>query len=344
MPRRLLAKSPMLFTAYLAWGNRGRRRRDFAVALALLIAWVAAVSIYAHADRAAAISTLAWFHRHALFCALVCAMAAGVLVSRRRALNQTASPRTWSAALPMHRWAARCQSLTLDSVPALVLACILAIVFGSMSVLAFVDSALQAPLATWAATTVGVALGVALGYLLPAARPEEMYERSRYVPHRRRAPEPIPAGSLSALGTWPVRHMLASAAPKTFSRAVIPVLLCIPLGSAAADVMLVLGLLATAGALVLLVSAAISVSADAARWLRPLPLQPGVLARRTLTPALAFMCFAAAVESWLLWVLGAGICRSTAIAVLSLSVGMIAAVAGSFFAAHAGIQRTNVAL
>jgi hypothetical protein len=171
--------------------------------------------------------------------------------------------------------------------------------------------------------------------LLTVTKQEENYEGSRYVPHRRRAETPIPPGSLSALGTWPLRQLFASARPKTISRAMVLVLLSVPLGSTAADAMLAIGLLTAIGSLVLLVAATISVSAKASRWLTPLPLGSGLLARKTLIPALAFMLCASCIESWLTWVLGSPVGRCIAIGMETFLASVIVAAAGSFFAIHA---------
>jgi hypothetical protein len=214
------------------------------------------------------------------------------------------------------------------------LACFLAALFGSLSLIALVDASIPAPIITWATTTGGVVLGIGLSYLLPSAKQEEIYESSRYVPHRRRGEASNPIGSLSALGFWPVRQMFGSARPKTIARAMIPILLSVPLGSTAADAMLTIGLLTAIGALVLLVAATISVSAKASRWLKPLPLGSGLLARRTLIPALAFMFCVTAIESWLIWVLGSPVARCIATAVLTLVASMIFTVAGSLFAIY----------
>ena len=184
-------------------------------------------------------------------------------------------------------------------------------------------------------------LGAGLSYLLPSARQEEIYESPRHVPHRRRAETPIPRGSLSALGSWPLRQMFASARPKTIARAMIPILLSVPLGSTAADAMLAIGLLTAIGALVLLVAAAISVSARASRWLKPLPLGRGLLARTTLIPPLAFMFCTTAIGSWLIWVLGSPVARCIATGVLTLSASAIVAVTGSVLAIYASNKGDN---
>jgi hypothetical protein len=334
--KRWLARAPLLLTAYLAWINRGRWRGPKALtAVGLFIAWMAAASVYVHVDRAAAISKLAWLHRHDLFLAVISAIVAGMLLARRRTLNRIAASRSWMAALPVEKSTAKWQVLVIDSAPALVLAGVLAAVFGSLTLIALAGASISAPTAAWAAMTGGVALGAGLSCLLPTGKQEEMYEGSRYVPHRRRAETPTPGGSLSALGSWPVRQMFASARPKTIARAIVPVLLSVPLGSTAADVMVAIGLVIAIGALVLLVAAAVSVSAKASAWLKPAPLGAGVLARRTLLPALGLMCCAAAIEAWLLVVLGSSPARCLAIAVSTLVVSMIIAVAGALFAVYA---------
>jgi len=331
---------PVLLTSYLVWRNRMRRRglRWLSAALALSTAWMVAVSVYVHADRAAAISKLAWLHKHDLFWGMIFALVAAVLVSRRRALNQIRASRSWTAALPVKRSTARWQAIAVESAPALVLACVLAAVFGSLSLIALADARMPVPIVTWAAMTGGIVVGAGLGYLLPSARPEEIYESSRYVPHRRRAETPIPTGSLSAIGRWPVRQMFASARPKTIARAMIPILLSVPLGSTAADVMLAIGLLMTLGALVLLVLAVIFVSAKASRWLRPLPLDSGLVARRTLIPALSLMSCVTVIESWLIWMLGSMFTRCIAIGALTLVASTVISVAVVIYATKKGAR------
>ncbi len=335
--KRWLAKAPLLLTAYLVWMNRGRRRgRKGLVALGLFIAWMVAASAFVHVDQVAATSKLAWLHRHDLFWAVMSAIVAGLLVTRRRALNRIAASRSWIAALPVEKSTARWQAVALDSMPALVLAGVLAAIFGGLSLIALAATGMPAPTATWGVMTGGVALGAGLSYLLPAVKQEEVYEGSRYVPHRRRAETPTPTGSLSALGSWPVRQMFASARPKTIARAMLPILLSVPLGSTAADAMLAIGLVIAIGALLLLVVATVSVSARASAWLKPVPLGSGVLAQRTLIPALGLMCCAAAIEAWLLALLGLSLGRCFVIAVFTWIVSVIIAVAGGLFAAYGG--------
>jgi hypothetical protein len=310
--------------------------------LALSITWMAALSICMRADRAATVSAIAWLHRHDLLWATICAIAAGVLVSRRRTLRLTTAARSWTAALPVERSTAKWQAIVVECVPVLVLGCCLAAVFGSLCLIALVNGGMTAPIITWATTTGGVVLGAGLSYLLPSASPEEIYEGSRYVPHRRRAETPIPTGSLSALGSWPVRQLFASARPKTVARAMIPILLSVPLGSTAADAMLSIGLLTAIGTLALLIAATILVSAKASRWLEPLPLGSSLLARMTLIPALSLVICVAGIESWLIWMLGSSVARCAAIGIATAAATAILAVSGSLLAIGGRADRARL--
>jgi hypothetical protein len=329
--RRWLTGAPQLLAAYLVRLNRGRAaaRRAQAVALTILIAGTLAASVYFHADREAASATLAWLRRHTLFLAGISAFAAGVLVSRRRALNKKEASRSWTAALPVKRATAQWQAFAIESSPALRMVGLLAAGFGPLSVITLFDSDMPAPISAWGAMTGGVMLGTALSYWMPAPKEEELYEGSRYVPHRRRAQTPIPTGSLSALGSWPVRQMFASARPKAVARACLPIIVLMPMGSTADVAMIVMGLFVAAGALVLLATAVISVSAKAARWLRPLPVGPGLLARRLLMRTLAAMFCASVIGSWLLWVMGTPGNRCITGGALALIGSSLLAIGGS---------------
>jgi hypothetical protein len=346
--RRRLAKTPLLLSGYLARANRGRRlsgRRSLpsglSAALVVSVVWMAAVAEYIHTARTTAISTLAWLHRHDLLWTAISLIAAGVLVARRRALNRIAASRSWTAALPIEPSTERWQALVVNCAPALILMSVLVALFGGVCLGTLVEAGVQAPLITWAVMTGGVALGAALGHWLPPPRQEAEYEGSRYVPHRRRAETPIPTASLSALGSWPVRQMFANARPKTLARAMIPALLAVPMGSTAADAMIGIAWLAAIGALALLMGAAISVTAKAARWLKPLPLQSGVLTRKILARTLAFMLCATAFESWLMWLLGSSVARCITLGSLTMVISATFAISGSLLAIRASNKSTH---
>jgi hypothetical protein len=337
LTRRWLSKTPELLAAYLVWRNGALERRGvaFFAMPVLVLAWVAAAFLYVRVHRAAAASTLAWIHRHDLFWSAVIAIVSAILVSRRRVLTRSEAPRAGTTAWPIARSAARWQAVVRDSLPAIRLVGFLAATFGGLSLAAVIEGGTMAPIITWAAMTGGVVLGAALSYLLPSVAQEEIYEASRYVPQRRRGETPIPIGSLAALGSWPVRQMFASARPKVITRVAGPLLLAVPLGSQAADVMVTVGLLTALGAIIALVAAVISVSARASRWVKPLPLGLLSLVRRTLGPAVASMLVAAVIETWLIWILGSTVSRSVAEGILTLAAGVISAVVGCLVAVRA---------
>jgi hypothetical protein len=89
----------------------------------------------------------------------------------------------------------------------------------------------------------------------------------------------------------------------------------------------VLGVSAVVGALVLLVTAVSSVSRTAVRWLQPLPLSPTALAQRIAAPALAVIGCGAAIQSWLLALMGATGLRCIEVGAATLFLGALAAIA-----------------
>jgi len=312
--RRLLTKAPRLLTAYLAAGNGG----PFAVRLYLLAAFalptslIAIVSMYPQR-----------VHRHALFLAGLAAFVACVLVARRRSLKRTQALRSWIAALPVQPSIARWETLLIEVAPALAMAgaLILAFAITNMWVASAIFTGLE--------ITGGVVLGTLVSYCVPAPKVVDLPPGSRYVPHRRVVKAPVPQGSLSALGTWPVRQMFASARPQAVARATFPILLIMPMGATADSAMLALAMLAVTGVLLLLVSSVVAVGARAARWVQPLPLSDGPLFRQLLAPALAVMFCAAVVAAWLLWVMGTSVAQSAIIAALTAAASSLIAVAGS---------------
>jgi hypothetical protein len=280
--RRWLAKSPRVLAAYLVGDNRRRtaRGRRFLIACALLGAAIIILVGY--------LSRLAWPARHGLFLAGSCALAACVLVARRRAVQRAEAARSWIAALPVESSIARWTTLAMELAPSLMWICLFMV---------------TAPFSTGLAMSGGVAFGALVSYWAPAPTAIEPAPGSRYVPHRRSVQDPFPRGSLSALGAWPVRRMFASARPKAVARATIPVLVMMPMGASADSAMLVIGIFAVVGAFALLLSAVIAVNGHASRWLLPLPLAASVLTRHVLARSLAVMLGMAATEAWLVWVM-----------------------------------------
>jgi hypothetical protein len=326
---RLLAKAPQLHAAYLYRVGRGRSaaQRRIILSLLLFFAWILAASLYLKIERESAVAQLDLLNRYAFLLAGLGAVAASTLVARRRALDRKDASRSWTAALPMATAAAHWQAVAIEFAAVSPLVAFVAAVFAGLGVVAVLFAAAPSPIVASAASMGGVVLGALVGHWMPAPKEAQEYEGSRYVPHRRRALPAIPAGSLSALGLWPVRRMFASARPKAVVRATVPIILFMPLGSTADTAMLVLGLCAVVAAAVLLAVAAVSVSAQVARWLAPLPVAANLLAKSILMRAIGLMLCAAAAQAWLLWMLKTPLSRciasgaSTFLAASLLAIG-----------------------
>ena len=237
---------------YLAWLNRWRDhpRRDLLLAADLLAVWAIIAALLFATARPATAAALVWMHRHQFLLAGLAACMTAALVARRHAAQRSEAARSWLAALPVRRATARWEALAIAAAPALGAICIVAAAGGtaSMTALFASDPAPGALASTWFAVTAGVVVGAMAGYLVPVPKPTEVPPGSRYVPRPRVLGARPPAPSLSALGLWPVRQMFASARPKAVTRAVLPILLMIPLGSTADAAMLVIAMSAVLGA------------------------------------------------------------------------------------------------
>jgi hypothetical protein len=286
--------APRLLTTKLMWRNR-RARAKVGGALALLLcgALIAAFSL----ERDAVAPALDALRRHGYVCSGMAAAFSAILVARRRVLERAQFLRSWLAAVPVRPVTARCEALLIETFPAsaaLVVISVLALI----AAVAF--ARLGDVVALWADLCGGVVLGIVVGYLMPAPKPVDLPPGSRYVPHRQaRHATPI-RPSLKALGQWPLRQMFAWAQPKAVARATIPILVMMPLGTMADTAMVVIALFGVVGTLLLLWSAAISVSRLAARWLAPLPVRADAVVRAFLLPAYAFIAGASAMEALLL--------------------------------------------
>ncbi|HEY6618410.1 MAG TPA: hypothetical protein VIY68_02590 [Steroidobacteraceae bacterium] len=245
---------------------------------------------------------LKWLHSHGLLCAGLVAVATAVLIARRRALKRAEFARSWLAAVPVSAWTARWESLLIETLPAIAAIGLLALVgFPYMLVLLITKSAdAFAPLAVWATLSGGIAGGVIGGFLMPQPKPVDLPPGSRYVPHQKlkRAAKIRP--SLGALGSWPIRQAFAWAQPKTVSRAIIPILVMMPLGTTADAALVVIAIFGIFGALLLVWFGVISVSRLARRWLAPLPVGSEEVIRAFLRPACAVIVAASAIEALLL--------------------------------------------
>jgi hypothetical protein len=282
----------------LARLNR-RRGTGFKIGTVLLVLAVLVALFWIEASVA---SPLKWLRLHALLCCGFAAVATAVPIARRRALKRAEFARSWLAAVPIGAWTARWESLLIETFPAIAAIGLLAIAAISYVLVLVINHRAEvfAPIAVWAALSGGIAAGVIGSFLMPLPKPADLPPGSRYVPHQKlqRAAKIRP--SLSALGSWPIRQAFAWAQPKTLSRAIIPILVMMPLGTTADAAMVVIAIFGIFGALMLVWSGVISVSRAARRWLAPLPVRSGDVMRAFLLPACAVIVAAGAIEVLLL--------------------------------------------
>jgi hypothetical protein len=248
---------------------------------------------------------LEWLRLHGVLCAGLAAIGGAVLIARRRALKRAEFARSWLAAVPVEPATARWESLLVETLPAIAAIGLLTIASLSyVLVLAITRSAeIMAPIAVWAYLCGGIGLGVAGSFLVPQPKPVDLPPGSRYVPQpkSRRAAKFQP--SLSALGSWPIRQAFAWAQPKIVSRALLPILIMMPLGTMADAAMVTIALSAAIGGLLLVCSGVISASRLARRWLAPLPVRSAEVIRAFLLPACVVIVAVSAMETLLLLVL-----------------------------------------
>jgi hypothetical protein len=284
-------------------------------------------------QRASVPPAINWLQLHGLLWGGIAFMVGAMQVMRRRALTQAEFSRSWLASVPVRPSAARLESLIIATLPAAaVLGAITFLALGCGLVLASLHAGRGgALLIVWAILGAAIVLGALVGYVVPVPKPVDLPPGSRYVPHRKvhRAAPIRP--SLNALGLWPVRQMFAWAQPKMLARAVVPILILMPLGTTAAAALAAIAVFAVAGMLLLLCLAAVAASRAIRRWLAPLPIHARALTRVLLLPSFAVMVAAGAVEAGLLAALGASFGRSAAVGSVMAVMGCLASFGGARF-------------
>jgi hypothetical protein len=316
--------APRLAAAKLVRLNRRTRLKAGAAAallcLGTLIAWFSAEPDFFE-------PALRWLRLHGLLCAVLAAIASAVLVARRRALKRAEYARSWLAAVPVRAAAARWESFAIETLPALAAIGVLAVFSAACALaLAFAERAETfTPLAIGGFLSGGIAVGIIGSYLVPQPTPQVLPPGSRYVPHQRVRRAAAVHPSLRALGSWPIRQMFAWAQPKIVSRALIPILIMMPMGTTADAAMVAIAMFGTLGALLLLWSAVILASRAARAWLAPLPVRRGDVIRALLLPACAVMAAAGAVEALLLLVFNVSYRTSALLGACTAVIGCLTA-------------------
>jgi hypothetical protein len=313
--------APRLAAAKLILLNR-RTRAGVSAGIALLSLGVLIVLFWVEATVA---PPLKWLRLHGLLCAGVAAVVSAILISRRRALKRAEFARSWLAAVPVSASTARWESLLIDALPAIAAIGLLTIAAISYALVLLIakSAEISALFAVWAALSGGIALGVPGSFLVPQPKPVDLPPGSRYVPHQKLRRTAKMRPSLSALGSWPIRQAFAWAQPKIVSRATIPILVMMPLGTTADAAMVAIALFGIVCVLFLVCSAVISASRLAWRWLAPVPVRSGDLIRAFLLPACAVVVAASAIEALLLLVFDVSYRTSTEVGVCTAVLGCL---------------------
>jgi hypothetical protein len=306
-----LTGAPRLMSAYLVGGNRAASPRLVPLVLGLSGLLVLAL-LYRERDWAFAIS--AWLRQQILGAIGLTIMASAVATARRRVRKRTEFARSWLAALPVRARTAVWETLLIELLPVAAAVAALTGVFLAVAALAaFTDvRGIGTALTVWAAMSGGVIVGAAASYGLRHPKPVDLPPGSRYVPHGRSRADAALRPSLKALGVWPLRLMFARAQPKLVARAILPILVMMPIGTSAAAALCIIAIYVVGGALLLLIPAAISVSGSSFRWMAPLPVRGFTMTRAALTPAIIVILGASAAEGLFLFVIGVSIRASAA--------------------------------
>jgi hypothetical protein len=287
-------------------------------------------------QREALATTLHWLRLHSVFSAALAVIGTALLIARRRAMKRTEFARSWLAAVPIPPSTARWEALFIEIVPALAALGVLVLV-GGLAALALAlkrGTELAGALEVLAYLSGGITLGVIGSYLIPQPKPVDLPPGSRYVPHPRLKRPSAVRPALTALGQWPIRQVFAWTQPKIVARAILPILIMMPLGTTADDAMVVIAMFGVSGALLLLWSAVISVSRLARRWLAPLPVRPGAAIRAFLLPPCGVIVAAGAVETSLLLVFNVSYRISAEIGACTVLVGCVTIGAGLLWSAR----------
>ena len=319
--------APRLAAAKLIRRNRRVRAGVSPAGVVLLSLTVLTALFWVEAEVA---PPLKWLRLHGLLCGGLAAVATAVLIARRRALKRAEFARSWLAAVPVRASTARWESLLIETLPALSAIGLLTVASISYALVLLIAKSADifAPFAVWLTLSGGIALGVLGSFLVPQPKPVDLPPGSRYVPHQKlRRAAPIHP-SLSALGSWPIRQAFAWAQPKVVARAMIPILVMMPLGTMADAAMVAIAMFATVGALLLVCSAVISASRLAWRWLAPVPVRSGEVIRAFLLPTCAVVVAAGIIEALLLLLFNVSYVTSAEVGACTAVAGCLTASAG----------------
>ena len=284
-------------------------------------------SLYLECDWA--VDIIKWLRHQILAATGLALIASAIAIARRRVRQRAEYARSWLAALPVQPKMAGWETLLIEMFPAAAAVAALAGVFVAVTVAAALMPVHRgAPaLAVWAAMSGGVILGALLSYAIPSPKPSDLPPGSRYVPHGRSARTSPLRPSLKALGVWPLRLMFARAQPSLVARAILPILVLMPIGTSAAAALGIIAFYVVAGALLLLIPAVISVSGLGKIWMAPLPVRSSSMTLAVLIPSTAAILGASAAEGLLLFLIGVSLRAAAAAGLCIAAVGCLVTMA-----------------
>jgi hypothetical protein len=283
------------------WRNRRAQVTGTRLVLALLL--VGGLLAVFLVERRALADSLSWLRRHNVLCGGLAAFLSAMAVAQRRTLKRAEFARSWLAAVPVKPSAARWEAFLVETLPASAAVAVLFLgaVLAALA-LPFQRADIEAVGVVWVHLSGGIVLGVSISFVIPRPKPVELPPGSRYVPKLRVNRAAAIRSSLSALGLWPIRQMFAWLQPKLLARAIIPILVMMPMGTMADDAMIVIALFGLFGSMSLLWSAVMAVGRAAQRWLAPLPVDAAAVFRAFLLPAWGVTAGSSAIVTLLLLV------------------------------------------
>jgi len=308
---------PRLTAEILIWRNR-RARIGFNKAIITLLVLIGSLVVLI-VERESLALFMQDLRSHGLECAGLAGFFSAVGVAQRRASQRTQFPRSWLAAAPVRSATARWEAFLIETLPAgIAVIGLFGLALLQSLALAFQPGpSFKTTFALWAYLSGGIACGVVLSFLIPVPKPVELPPGSRYVPKPRLSRTAVIRPSLLGLGRWPIRQMFAWAQPKVVARALVPVLVMMPLGTKADEAMIAMGLFGVLLAMALLSGAVISVSRDAQRWLAPAPVRRVAIIRALLLPAWGVIAAASVIGALLLLVFDVSYRLSAAVAAIA---------------------------
>lgn len=320
------AGAPRLKAAYLMRSNRTARQRLLPLMLGLG-ALLALVGLYLGRDWVPDI--IKWLRHQILATTGLAFVTTAIATARRRVRQRADYARSWLAALPVKPEIAGWEALFIEMLPAAAAVAALTGVFAAVTILAaLVPANRGAPaLAVWTSMSAGVILGAILSYAIPGPKPVDLPPGSRYVPHGRSARAAPLRPSLKALGVWPLRLMFARAQPTLVARAILPILVMMPIGTSAAAALGIIAFYVVAGALLLLIPAVISVSGLGKIWMAPLPVRGSSMALAVLIPSIVAIVGASAAQGLFLFVIGVSLRAAAAAGLCIAGVGCLVTIA-----------------